>query len=179
MDQTARFDELSQLSHQRKLTQAEMAELSSLSQLLGRINPLLPATACIVAKVVILDKQGRLLVLWRSDKTPMPGRVDLPGGGINFGENPIDGAVREAQEETGLSVQNVHIIETFGYTFRKSYYLMLGYLGVAETASVNLSWEHDHYDWLDIVEVLALDGWQERHLRILNTARPFLELGKK
>jgi 8-oxo-dGTP diphosphatase len=29
---------------------------------------------------------------------------DLPGGGIEHGESPVDGTVREVREETGLSV---------------------------------------------------------------------------
>ncbi|MEJ5914768.1 NUDIX hydrolase [Pseudokineococcus sp. 1T1Z-3] len=36
--------------------------------------------------------------------TPRPGRWSLPGGGLDHGEDPRDGARREAHEETGLDV---------------------------------------------------------------------------
>lgn len=32
------------------------------------------------------------------------GKWTLPGGGLDFGESPEDGAIREAREETGLDV---------------------------------------------------------------------------
>ncbi len=34
-----------------------------------------------------------------------PGRWTLPGGGIDFGEDPKDAVIREFEEETGLAVK--------------------------------------------------------------------------
>jgi ADP-ribose pyrophosphatase YjhB (NUDIX family) len=39
---------------------------------------------------------------WLSNITERPGSWTLPGGGIDFGEHPEAGALRELQEETGL-----------------------------------------------------------------------------
>jgi len=36
---------------------------------------------------------------------PDPGRWTLPGGGVDFGEDPVDGVRREVEEETGLRVR--------------------------------------------------------------------------
>lgn len=97
------------------LEENEVKELESLAHELQRPNPLLPAMAAVIAKFVVVNTQGKILILWRSDKTPMPGRVDLPSGGVDYGENPIDGVIREAKDEAGLDVANVQIAETFGY----------------------------------------------------------------
>jgi 8-oxo-dGTP diphosphatase len=35
---------------------------------------------------------------------PDAGRWTLPGGGVDFGEDPVDGARREVEEETGIRV---------------------------------------------------------------------------
>jgi 8-oxo-dGTP pyrophosphatase MutT (NUDIX family) len=53
-------------------------------------------------RVVCLDQRQRLLLLrWRD---PADGSYvwEPPGGGVEPGEQPIDAARRELQEETGL-----------------------------------------------------------------------------
>lgn len=38
-----------------------------------------------------------------------PGQISFPGGGLNPGEGPIEGALREAQEEIGLDPSRVEV----------------------------------------------------------------------
>jgi 8-oxo-dGTP pyrophosphatase MutT (NUDIX family) len=57
------------------------------------------------ARVVLVDRAGRTLLLRGGD----PARPGLrwwftPGGGLNPGESPAEGAARELFEETGLRV---------------------------------------------------------------------------
>jgi putative (di)nucleoside polyphosphate hydrolase len=52
------------------------------------------------AGAVILNGAGDVLVLERSD---VPGAWQLPQGGIEPGEEPLEAARREACEETGIS----------------------------------------------------------------------------
>jgi len=56
----------------------------------------------ISVKALILDEQKRFL-LTLEDK----GLWELPGGGLDFGEDPIDGLKREIKEEMGLEVVNI------------------------------------------------------------------------
>jgi 8-oxo-dGTP diphosphatase len=44
----------------------------------------------------------RVLLCRISDPGPGCGRWTLPGGGMDFGEDPADGVLRELREETGL-----------------------------------------------------------------------------
>lgn len=39
-----------------------------------------------------------------------PGQVAFPGGGIDPGESPVDAALREAVEETGLDAEGVEVL---------------------------------------------------------------------
>ena len=59
----------------------------------------------VAAYGLITDDDGRVL-LCRIAPTVAPGEVwTLPGGGIEFGESPIDAVVREVAEETGFVVE--------------------------------------------------------------------------
>jgi 8-oxo-dGTP diphosphatase len=64
----------------------------------------------IAAYNVIINEQGQLLLVRLSDMTEAPGAWTLPGGGIDFGEHPEAGAIRELSEETGLRGRIVELL---------------------------------------------------------------------
>ena len=64
----------------------------------------------VAAYNVCLDDTSRLLVCRLSDITERPGWWTLPGGGIDFGEHPEAGALRELEEETGLTGRIVELL---------------------------------------------------------------------
>lgn len=61
------------------------------------------------AKVLILDKNGQILLLKRSDK---PYNWDLPGGHLKKGEEFASAAKREAKEETNLTISGLEHVKT-------------------------------------------------------------------
>ena len=64
----------------------------------------------VAAYNVCVDDQSRLLLCRLSDLTEAPGSWTLPGGGIEFGEHPEAGALRELTEETGLEGRIVELL---------------------------------------------------------------------
>lgn len=50
------------------------------------------------------EQDGAVLLCRVSDRGPGGGQWTLPGGGLDFGEDPTSGVVREVHEETGLEV---------------------------------------------------------------------------
>jgi len=74
------------------------------------MTPGLPRMQRVAAYNVCVDSAARLLLCRLSDITERPGWWTLPGGGIDFGEHPEAGALRELTEETGLTGR---IIELF------------------------------------------------------------------
>tara|TARA_Y100000114_G_C11731066_1_gene313620 strand:+ start:584 stop:985 length:402 start_codon:yes stop_codon:yes gene_type:complete len=61
-----------------------------------------------VAKVVIINNRGEVLLLTRSKHhKKYANELDLPGGHIKVGEKPDKGAIREVFEETGLKLSSV------------------------------------------------------------------------
>ncbi len=56
-----------------------------------------------VAAYALLVDTGNILLCRISAQLPdIAGQWTLPGGGIDFGEDPVDAMVREVREETGL-----------------------------------------------------------------------------
>lgn len=56
----------------------------------------------VIIKGLILDDKNKFLLCKEHD-----GRWDLPGGGLDFGEDPIACLRREIQEEMGLTVTSI------------------------------------------------------------------------
>jgi ADP-ribose pyrophosphatase YjhB (NUDIX family) len=52
-----------------------------------------------------IESDGQALLVRISAGTPGAGLWTLPGGGLQFGEDPIEGVVREVGEETGLDAR--------------------------------------------------------------------------
>ncbi len=58
------------------------------------------------ARVILVDDENRffLLLTHFDPEVGLPPRWITPGGGIDFGETPLEAAVRELSEETGIKL---------------------------------------------------------------------------
>ncbi len=71
--------------------------------------------------VLVLNAQNELLLCHVTGQN----HWDLPKGGIEIGENPLQAAVRETREETGLRLEAEALLELgqFRYTSKKNLHL--------------------------------------------------------
>lgn len=68
------------------------------------------------AAVIVTDGQGRVLLCERTGVGE--GRIQTVQGGIDAGETPREAAIREMNEELGLSPEQFSIVDEMGPTFR-------------------------------------------------------------
>lgn len=77
----------------------------------------------------ILKNNGKVLIAKRSrSKKIAPGKYHLPGGHVEFGEEPTDALSREFMEEFGLSVSANKPIRTFAYVYDDVHTVGITYL---------------------------------------------------
>lgn len=95
----------------------EMLALAS-AQPIEQIEPLRTtifarSTPISASDAAIIDDQGKILLIRRADNRLWA----MPGGGLEVGETPAQGAVREALEETGVSCEPVALVGIYDSRF--------------------------------------------------------------
>ncbi|MGW4411985.1 NUDIX hydrolase [Nonomuraea sp. NPDC004702] len=65
------------------------------------------------AITVVLDEEDRALLIWRHRFVADRWGWELPGGLVEAGEDPMDTAVREVEEETGYRPKNVEPLVSY------------------------------------------------------------------
>jgi len=101
----------------------------------GKPRPVCPACDWIyfpdpkVAAAILVEKEGEVLLVRRA-VDPERGRWSLPAGYIDAGEDPVEAAIRECLEETGLHVEIIGLVEVFaGQDHPRGAHIILLYRG--------------------------------------------------
>ena len=114
-----------------------------------------PATYVLSAAVYV-EREGEILLLKRAEGGAMAGQWFLPGGMIEAGELPEDGARRELFEEAGLEVDGeLELVGAYPMFIYGHDTLQLTYRGTAAPGAPRVSDEHDGARWADPVRMRA------------------------
>ena len=114
----------------------------------------------------ILEHKGNILILKRSNRVGTYQR--LWGGVAGFiedHEEPLDTALKEIQEEVGISKENIRLMKTGvpielmdvyeGKTYDWTIFPFLFHL--EKNLEIHLDWEHTEYRWIHPEEIEAFD----------------------
>ena len=70
----------------------------------------------IATKALIRNKEGRYLVIYKSDTEEIsPNEIDLPGGRMKFGEKAEESLRREVEEEIGIKIKIIKPSRVWGF----------------------------------------------------------------
>lgn len=136
-----------------------------------------PAAPLVGVGAVVVE-QGRVLLVQRGTE-PMKGHWSLPGGLVELGESLTAGVTREVEEETGLVVEPIELIELLDRIYRQEervryHYVIADYLCRVVGGKLRAASDAAAVRWVERAEwnshsALALDpitvrviesGWQ-------------------
>lgn len=116
-------------------------------------------------------KDGKILVIKRRDNAEnFPGWLMLPGGKQEVDETPLQTAIRETFEETGIKVVNpkLKVVATHNHFYRNRVYLV--YIFVANEFSGELKESNEGKPmWVDLEKALSDEKLYpdlKRHIRL-------------
>jgi 8-oxo-dGTP diphosphatase len=126
------------------------------------------------AASIIVNKQGKFLVIRREPNDTSGGHWETPKGGVDPGEIPEQAVVRETKEEVGLDIQVIKLAKkiSFYHPFKKRDVEFLIYFCkmTDPMQSVKLSHEHDAFKWVDINTFKKLMNWGDLGKNYINAA---------
>jgi 8-oxo-dGTP diphosphatase len=123
----------------------------------------------VIAAVI---KGKKVLLIHRK----IPDVWELPGGNIEYGENPSETAKREVKEETGLDVKVKTILE-IGSTIRpdKVHEIVLAYLCKSKSKIVTIDEEHTEYRWVNFNEIRKIKNLATSVQSVLKSLKKYIE----
>jgi 8-oxo-dGTP pyrophosphatase MutT (NUDIX family) len=111
-----------------------------------------------LSAVVYVERGEEILLLQRAEGSALAGQWFLPGGMVEPGELPEDGARRELLEEAGVEIDGeLELVGAYPMFVYGTDTLQLSYRGrLADGGEVAVSHEHDGARWVDPRDMRAL-----------------------
>jgi 8-oxo-dGTP diphosphatase len=119
-----------------------------------------PETPLVGMGAVILD-QGRVVLVKRKFP-PLAGEWSIPGGRLKIGETQREGVVREAREETGLTVDAVELLGVYDRLLRDEagrilyHYVLIDFLCQRIAGELQAGGDADDARWFSQEELRKL-----------------------
>jgi ribonuclease HI len=105
-----------------------------------------------IAVRAIIRKDEKTLLLRRANGRPsILGKFELPGGQLDYGEQPEDALARYLKDDAGLVIQTAQLFDVLTYIDHDDrdiqYVFILYFVSTASPGAIELSRNYDHYLW--------------------------------
>lgn len=120
-------------------------------------------------KAILIRDDGKFLAMRRTKTAPTrPLGWDLPGGELEFGEDPQEGIIREIKEEAGVEVGDLKIFDAVSDIGGDGeFWVTIFYTARPLSTSIVLSYEHDNIKWVTSDDFLELPGISSKQKRAI------------
>jgi 8-oxo-dGTP diphosphatase len=98
----------------------------------------------------VIEKDGKFLIVKRSNKDKSaPNKWEIPGGGVERNEGPLEAMQREIMEECGINVNILQPIRAWEFMHdKKTRVVGVTFLCKYKSGEVKLSKEHSEFEWI-------------------------------
>ena len=123
--------------------------------------------------IVVFHQQKVLLI--RRGKPPRQGEWSIPGGKQKLGETLQQAARREVQEETGLKLGPLMLVDVVDSIFKDSqkqiqyHYSLIEWTGEFVSGELNAADDASDAEWFELSEIKNQGLW-EKTVEIINKA---------
>jgi ribonuclease HI len=105
-----------------------------------------------IISLVIIKRNQKLLLIRRSDgDVRFKGQYELPGGRVDFGEDPKENVVRDVKQKLGISIESPKLLDVVSYVDQydntRQYLLQIFTLTLENNDKIYLSSGHDEFVW--------------------------------
>lgn len=145
------------LAERLKMALSSLASLPPLEGDLPEIRAEADVNAAVLIAVTDREKPGVILTVRREDMRTHAGQVAFPGGRLDPGENPVEAALREANEELLLASADVQVIGPIEPYRTVTGYLVTPVVGVIAPNLPLTPHEQEVADWFEAPLAFLLD----------------------
>lgn len=111
----------------------------------------------IAVRAIVRENEKTLLLRRANGRPSILGKYELPGGKVNYGEQPEDALARNLASEAGVTIQTAQLFDVLTYIDhdeRDIQYVFILYLVSLRSGSrVQLSQNYNHYTWKKVAAI--------------------------